>query len=127
MNVLFDISQDDETSKKASALAFQILSKEDSDELLGMSAVEMERYVLFDKGINGKRFRFLQIFRGGWIGGRPGRWRYLFGSALLKGLSLSLLGTNLIAYNKEVQLFDSSPSTLTISVPETVRFPLGEV
>ncbi|GFN75318.1 coiled-coil domain-containing protein 189 [Plakobranchus ocellatus] len=40
------LSDDDETSKKASALAYQVLSKQDSDELLGMSAVEMESKLL---------------------------------------------------------------------------------
>ncbi|GFS06273.1 coiled-coil domain-containing protein 189 [Elysia marginata] len=39
-------TEEDESSKKASALAYQVLSKEDSDELLGMSAVEMESKLL---------------------------------------------------------------------------------
>ncbi|KAK3764177.1 hypothetical protein RRG08_044106 [Elysia crispata] len=37
---------DEETSRRASVLAFQVLSKEDSEELLGMSAVEMENKLL---------------------------------------------------------------------------------
>ena len=35
--------QDDETLKKSTALAFQVLSSEVSEELLGMTALEMER------------------------------------------------------------------------------------
>ncbi|RUS79551.1 hypothetical protein EGW08_012681, partial [Elysia chlorotica] len=39
-------TEDEESTRKANVMAFQVLSKEDSEELLGMSAVEMEKKLL---------------------------------------------------------------------------------